>query len=172
MEKIRKSAGTASKIAGICRTLCIVWLVFCVLGAVCSFAMQGFIAQFYENPDNLLKAQESLNADMGIFNFINFESIKEAGNFGVFFGIQLICSGVVALVYIYLFTNLKKCMMNICDTGKAFLEADAPSYKKSFIILTIALFLFNGLGTAIIAGIILCGLYNVTAATFINKEQQ
>lgn len=166
MESIKKSSNRAVKIANALRVMAIVGLVFAVLGAICGFAMNGYINQYYSDPQNLAAAQGSLNADMGIFSIINFESIKDAGNYGVFFALQLLCFGVTLIVYIYLFSVLKKTMINVRDTGRAFAEEEAPKYRKSFIILTIILLLFSGLGTAIVAGIILCGLYNVTVAGY------
>ena len=64
MEKIKKSSNTAVKIAKALRTLSIIGLVFSVLGAICGFAMNGFINQYYQDPGNLAAAQGSLEADM------------------------------------------------------------------------------------------------------------
>ncbi|SDB43832.1 hypothetical protein [Butyrivibrio sp. INlla16] len=165
MEKIKKSTNTAVKVAGVFKTLSIVGLIGCVVGAVLSFAMSGFIAQYYSDPNNLVAAQNSLDADMGIFGFIPFDSLKDSGAYGAFFGIQLLCAAVSAFVYVYLFSVLKKVMENIRDTGRSYAEADAAKVKTSFIIITVLLFLFSGLVEAVIAGILLCGLYNVTAVS-------
>ena len=165
MEKIQKSSNTAAKVAKIFRTLSIVGIVFSVLGAICGFAMAGFINQYYQDPNNVLAAQGSLEADMGIFSFLPFDSLKASGNYGAFFAVQLLCFAVSLLVFIYLFTVLKKVMENIRDTGRAYAEADAEKTKRDFIIITVLLLVFSGLVEAVIAGILLCGLYNVTAVS-------
>ena len=165
MEKIKKSSNIAANVAKVFRTLSIVGIVMSVIGAICGFAMQGYIAQFYENPDNLMAAQGSLEADMGVFSFLPFESIKAAGNYGVYFGLQLLCFAVSLCVFAYLFSVLKKVMENIRDTGRAYAEADAAKTRKSFIIITVLLLFFSGLVEAVIAGILFCGLYNVTAVS-------
>lgn len=164
MEKIRKSSNTAVKIAKVLRTLSIIGLVFSVLGAICGFAMNGFINQYYQDPNNLAAAQGSLEADMGIFGLIPFTGIKEAGNYGVFFAIQLLCYGIICIVYIYIFGALKKALENVRDTGKAFVISEAASYKKTFIIIDILILFFVGLFPAIISCILLIGLFNVTVA--------
>ena len=56
-------------------------------------------------------------------------------------------------------------MENIRDTGIAYAEADAAKTRKSFIIITVLLLFFSGLVEAVIAGILFCGLYNVTAVS-------
>jgi len=164
MDKIKKSQGTAVKAAKICRTLSIIWVVCAGVGAILSVVMGEFIAQYYSDPSNVAAASASLDADMGIFSFLPFDSMKEAGNYGLFFAVQLLCAAVSGCVYVYLFSILTKVMESIRDTGKAFDEADASKIKNSFIIITVLLFLFSGLFEAVIAGVLLCGLYNMTLA--------
>ena len=164
MEKIQKSSNTAVTIAKVLRTFSIIGLVFSVLGAVCGFAMNGFINQYYQDPSNVAAAQSSLEADMGIFGLIPFTSIKEGGNFGIFFAIQLLCCAVVCVAFIYIFGMLKKTMENVRDTGKAFALSETATYKKTFIITSILILLFVNLVPALIAGILLIGLFNVTVA--------
>ena len=164
MEMIKKSSNTAVKIAKALRTLSIIGLVFSVLGAICGFAMNGFINQYYQDPGNLAAAQGSLEADMGIFGLIPFAGIRESGNYGVFFGIQLLCYGIVCIVFIYLFGALKKTMENVRDTGKAFAISEADSYKKTFIIIDLLILFFVGLFPALISCVLLIGLFNVTVA--------
>lgn len=163
MEKIKKSSNIAAKIAKVFRTFCIIGIVFSVLGAICGFVMNGYIKQYYQNADNLMAAQGSLDADMGVFSFLPFDSLKASGNYGVFFAVQLLCLAIVLCAYIYLFTVLKTTMENIRDTGRAYPDDCSLKAKKKYIAITIMLLLFSGLVEAVIAGIVLCGLYNVTS---------
>ena len=165
MEKIRKSSNIAAKIAKVFRTFCIIGVVFSVIGAICGFAMTGYINQYYQNADNLLAAKASLDADMGVFSILPFDSWKASGNFGVFFAVQLLCLAVILCAYIYLFSVLKTTMENIRDTGRAYPEEEASKYKAKFIAVTVMTLLFGGLVEAVIAGIVLCGLYNVTSVS-------
>ena len=158
----KKSQETAVKVARICRTLSIIWVVCAGVGAILSVVMSGFIAQYYLDPANVAAASASLNANMGIFSFLPFDSLKEAGSYGLFFAIQLLCAAVSGCVYVYLFSILTKVMESIRDTGKAFGEADASKTRTSFMIITVLLFIFSGLFEAVIAGVLLCGLYNMT----------
>ena len=162
METIKKSSNIAAKIAKIFRTFCIIGIVFSVIGAVCGFAMNGYINQYYQNADNIIAAQSSLDADMGVFSFLPFDSLKAAGNYGMFFSIQLLCLVIVLCAYLFLFSVLKTAMENIRDTGRAYSEEDAAKAKKNFIFAAVFILLFNGVFEAVVAGILLCGLYNVT----------
>ena len=162
METIKKSSNIAANVAKVFRTFCIIGIVFCVLGAVCGFAMNGYINQYYQNADNIIAAQSSLDADMGIFSFLPFDSLKEAGNYGIFFALQLLCLVIILCAYLYLFSVFKTALENIRDTGRAYSEEDAANAKKKYIIVTVFILLFNGVFEAVVAGILLCGLYNVT----------
>ncbi len=162
--KNKESSGTAAKIAKLLRTFCIIGMIFSVVGAVLGFTMQENIARYYIDADNVMAARGSLDADMGIFSFLPFDSLKAAGNYGAFFALQLICLAVIFCVHIYLFTVLRTAMENIRDSGRAYPAEDAGKTKKSFIAVTIIILLFSGLIEAAVTGILLCGLYNVTAA--------
>lgn len=170
MEKIRKSSNIAANVAKVLRTFCLIGLIFSVLGAVCGFALNGYVNQYYQSEENLLAAQSSLDADMGIFSLLPFDSLKASGNYGIFFAVQLLCLIVILIAHMYLFSVLKKAMENIRDTGRAYAAEDAAKTKKSFIIVTILIVLFGELSEAIVVGILLCGLYNVTAARDLPAE--
>ena len=169
METKFKSAKTAAKIANVLRILSIVGLVAAILMAIGSFAMAGYINQYYQDPANVAAASGSLEADMGVFGFLPFDTLREAGNYGVFFGLQSICWGLIMALNVFLYTILKKIMVNIRETGAAFAPADAASYKRNFTILTILVLIVIGLSAGIIAGILLCGLYNVTLSKYQEK---
>ena len=162
MDKIKKSSNIAANVAKVFRTFCIIGIVFSVIGAVCGFAMNGQINQYYQNADNLMAAKGSLDADMGVFSFLPFDSLKASGNYGLFFAVQLLCLAVILCAYIYLFTVLKKTMETIRDTGRAYPEEESSKAKTKFIIVTVMILLFSGLVESVIVGIVLCGLYNVT----------
>lgn len=174
MERNRKSADIAAKVANFLRILTMVGTILCVVGAVASFAMSGLIAQYYADADNLAQAQSSITANMGVFSIIDFQAMAEAGKYGMLFGIQLLCAGVVAAAYWFLFATLRRVMTNIRDTGRAFSGADAAVFKRNFIIITVMLFLFNGFTAAAIAGILLCGVYNtsIAALSIIDKNKK
>ena len=164
MDKKKSFTGKMAKFAGVLGVFTIVCAVLCIIGAVMGFAMNGFINQYYADPENMKAVAGSLNADMGVFSILPFESIKAAGNYGVYFGLQLLCAAVICGVYVYLFFTLKKVLSNIADTGAAFTEAEAGSYKVNFIVITVIFVLFEGLAAGAVVGMILCGLYSVSVA--------
>ena len=164
MEKIKSSSGKMAKFAGVLGIFAIVCAVLCVIGAVMGFAMNGFINQYYSDPEHINAAAGSLNADMGIFNILPFDAIRDAGNYGIYFGLQLLCAAVICGVYVYLFITLKKVLSNIGETGAAFAESESGKFKVNFIIITVIFVLFKGLAVGAIVGLILFGLYNVSLA--------
>ncbi len=165
MENTNKSAGTAVKVANALKVISIVGVVFCIVGAICGFALNGFINEYYSDPNNVAAAKASIEADMGIFRIIPFDTFKDSGNYGVFFGVQLLCSALVCVAYVYVFASIKKILENVRDTGKAFLQEEAKKYKSTYIVITILLICFSGISIGLIAGLLLCGLYNVTVAS-------
>ena len=158
----KSGVAKAIRFANVCKVLAVVVVILGIIGAVCGFAMNGFINGYYENPDNIATAAQSLDADMGIFGVLPFDSIKAAGNYGVFFGLQLLCMSVCALVYVYLFGTIRKTLQSIYDTGRAFSDADAAKAKTRYVILTMIMLLFKGAVAAAVTGLVLCGLYAVT----------
>lgn len=164
MEKKKNNSGKMAKLAGVLGVLAIVCGVLCIVGAVMGFAMNGVINQYYSDSENLKAASGSLNADMGVFNILPFNAIKEAGNYGIYFGLQLLCVAVICGVYVYLFFTVKKVLSNIGENGAAFAETEAGKCKINFIIITVIFVLFNGLAVGAFVGLILLGLYNVSLA--------
>ena len=75
---------------------------------------------------------------------------------------QLLCLVIILCAYLYLFSVLKTALENVRDTGRAYSAEDAANAKKKYIIVTVFILLFSGVFEAVVAGILLCGLYNVT----------
>ena len=100
----------------------------------------------------------------GVFNILPFNAIKEAGNYGIYFGLQLLCAAVICGVYVYLFFTVKKVLSNIGENGASFAETEAGKCKINFIIITVIFVLFNGLAVGAFVGLILLGLYNLSLA--------
>ena len=170
MEGIKKNAKTAAKIAKIFRNLAMVGLVFCVVGAILSFLMAGFVNNiYYQNPDNIAKAAGSLNADMGFFNFIKSIGLVEKGLYGQYFAAQLICTAVLAAIYFFLFNVIFKNLTSLSENGYAFDKYAEGKMKTSYIVITILMVLFNGVSTGIIVGLILCGLFLATKAGYVEE---
>lgn len=169
METKFKSAGTAAKIANVLRILSIVGLVAAILMAIGSFAMGGYINQYYQDPANVSAASGSLEADMGVFGFLPFDELKAAENYGVFFGLQSICWGLIMALNVFLYTILRNIMRNIKEVGAAFAPSESGSFKRNAIILTILVTCVIGLSAGIISGILLCGLYNLTLSKYQEK---
>ena len=53
MENTNKSAVTAVKVANALKVISIVGVVFCRVGAICGFALNGFINEYY--PSSTIK---------------------------------------------------------------------------------------------------------------------
>ena len=144
------------------RDICLTLELFLLNNGIRPVFYESEYNRYYQDADNVIAAQGSLDADMGVFSFLPFDSLKAAGNYGMFFSIQLLCLVIVLCAYLFLFSVLKTAMENIRDTGRAYSEEDAAKAKKNFIFAAVFILLFNGVFGAVVAGILLCGLYNVT----------
>ena len=160
-EKIRP-AGLA-KVAHIFRGLFLGAGIACVVGAVMSFAMNGFINLYYSDPANLGQAANSLDADMGIFKILPFETLAAEGQYGIYFGLQLLCAAVSCAVLVYVFIVIRNVLMNIREKGAAFAPEEEKKYKITFIVVTILLAAFtDSLIAGVAAGLLFGGIFMLT----------
>ncbi len=156
-----KPTGLA-KVAHIFKNMFRVFAIMCVVFGIMGFALNGYINMYYSDPANVAQASSSLDADMGIFKVLPFDSLKESGQFGMYFGLQLLCLAVTCIVLMYVFLTLKKMLMNIQETGAAFTPEQQGNAKKTYIILTVLLALFVGFLAALVGGLLLGGVYKLT----------
>ncbi len=167
MEGIKKNANIAANIAKAIRNLFVVGIVGSIVGAVLAILMAGFINMYYQDPEKLATAAGSLNADMGFFNVIKMANLTESGLYAQYFAVQLICCAVLCAIYFFLFKVLHKNLSSIRDNGYAFDKYSEKKTKNSYIAIVVLLVLFQGMGEGIIVGLILCGLFLVTKARYI-----
>ena len=172
MDKVRKHAGRAAAIMNALRIIFLILIVACVIGAVMGFAMGGYISMYYNDPSNLERAMPSLNAEMGIFGFLPFATLKSSGQYGAFFALQLLCWGVTLRVYEYTFKVLCRIFGNIRDKGTAFDMEGSKKEKRAYIIITILSILFHGILNGLITGFVLCALFLVSECMVSGSENK
>lgn len=164
MRKEKKKYRGTAKVAQIFRGLFMGAGIAALVGAVMSFAMNGFINLYYSDPANLDQAAGSLDADMGIFaKIMPFDALKDGGQYGIYFGLQLVCAAISCAIMVYIFIMLRNLLVNIQEKGAAFGAEEEKKYRITFIVLALLIAaMTESMIAGVVSGLLFSGIFMLT----------
>lgn len=167
-DKEKKKFRGPAKVAHIFRGLFLGAGIAALVGAVMGFAMNGFINLYYSDPANLEQAAGSLDADMGIFaKIMPFDALKAGGQYGIYFGLQLVCAAISCAILVYIFIMLRTVLVNIQEKGAAFGVEEEKKYRITFIILSLLVAaMTESMIAGVVSGLLFCGVFMLTKRAY------
>ena len=155
LETIRNRCKTSEKVIGICQIFIIIALVGALIGVIACFAFRDSINQgMAEQIANGSVKAEELIFDSGLLHFaINFEEFFQSGNYATPVIINCLLAVVILAAVLYILMMFKKIFKTLIQEENPFSDSVLSSLKICFIITTIIMILFIGVGPGVICGL-------------------
>ena len=155
LETMRNRCKTSGKVISVLQILIIIALVFVLIGAIVSFAFRDVINQgMAEEIANGSFKAEDLIFDSGLLHLtINFEEFFQSGNYATPVIINCLLAVVILAAVLYILMMFKKIFKTLIEEDNPFSDSVLSCLKSCFIIATIIMAMFVGIGPGIICGL-------------------
>ena len=163
LEVIKKRCQTSAKVTGILRIFAIIGMIGSLVGAIICFAQRDVInTQMAEEVASGKATVESLKIDSpGINLVIDYTKAFAEGDYANPIIISCIVAVVICAAVAVILTLFKKIFTDLSVEETPFSASVMSRLKISFIIITVVVAIFVGLGPGVIAGLFLWCVYSI-----------
>ena len=163
LEVMKTRCKTSAKVVSIFQIITIVGVVLSFVGAVICFTQQGMINTHIA--DAVKSGQVSVEnfriGSGGVRFMINYENAFEAGNYAVPIAATCAVSAVMCLIVTVVLTIFKSIFNSLVKEDTPFSDSILGRLRISFIIMTVAVFAFMGLGPAVVGALLMWCIYSI-----------
>ena len=163
LSAIRKRCITSSKVIRVLQIFAIIGIVGAMVGAISCYAFRDTINQAL---DAQVKAGtvdvENFMIRGGILNFtINYEESVKAGDYATPMTISCLMGVIITSASLFLLTVFKKIFDNLAREDNPFTDSVLSKLKTCFIVITVIMALFVGIGPGVISGVLCWCIYSI-----------
>ena len=162
LEVIRKRCRTAEKVIGTLQVVAVIGIVGALIGLISCFVFKDTIneAMVQQVAEGAAKV-ENFKIE-GLINFsINYEKFYNSGDYATPLGINCAFATIITSACFYLLTAFKKIFRNLMKEDNPFSDSIMNGLKTCFIIITVLLVLFVGLGPGVVGGLLCWCIYSI-----------
>lgn len=163
LDIIKKRCNTSIKVIKILQIFAIIGIIGSLIGAICCFTMKDTINKGIAESIAAGNTEiEDVKISGGLLEFtINYEEFYKDGNYATPAAINcVIATTITSLVY-YLLALFKKIFENLVKEDNPFSDKILNNLKICFIVITVILVLFVGIGPGVIAGLLGWCIYSI-----------
>lgn len=163
LEVIRNRCRTSAKVVGILRTLTGVGLIGSLVGAIICFFQRTNVNEQVaaEVAAGNLKT-ETLRLGGSMLNVvIDYSKAFEEGNYAGPIIVSCVVAAVICAAMVVILTLFKRIFTELSLEETPFSESVMGRLKTSFIIMTVVLAVFIGVGAGIIGGLFMWCVYSI-----------
>lgn len=163
LDVIRSRCKTASKVTKVLQIIAIIGIVGSLVGLIFSFAMKDTInAEIAKQVANGTATVDSFKLEGGIIKLaINYDEMYNRNDYATPLGINCTIAAVLTTISAYLIGLFKKIFDNLIKEDNPFSDSIMKSLKICFIVLTVILLAFTGIGPGVICGLLCWCIYSI-----------
>ena len=163
LEIIKKRCNTSTKVIRILQIFAIIGIVGSLVGSICCLTMKDTINNSVAESIASGKTKiEDVKISGGLLDFaINYEEFYKNGNYTTPITINCAIATIITSVVYYLLTLFKKIFENLVKEDNPFSDKILNNLKICFIVITVIMALFVGLGPGVIAGLLGWCIYSI-----------
>ena len=162
LEVMKERCKMSSRVVSIIQIFTIVGVVLSFVGAVICFTQRNMInEQLAEAVRSGRVTVESIRIG-GMLNFmIDYTKAFEAGSFAVPMAVSCITGAVICLIITVVLSMFKNIFNSLVKEDTPFSDYILGRLKVCFIIITIAVLVFVGVGPAVVGALLMWCIYSI-----------
>ena len=163
LEEIKNHCKVSSKIIRVIQIIAIVGLVGSLVGTIWCFVMKETInTEIAKQVSNGVATIDNFKIDDGMLKMvINYEEMFQRGDYATPLCINFGIATVITAITAYLLTLLKKVFDNLIKDNNPFSDSNMKYIKTSFIVMSVILLIFAGIGAGVICGLLCWCIYSI-----------
>lgn len=163
LEEIKKRCKTSSKVIRVIQIIAIVGLIGSLVGTIWCFVMKETInTEIAKQVSNGVATIENFKIDGGMLKVaINYDEMFQRGDYATPLAINFGLATVITAITAYLLTLLKKVFDNLNIDDNPFSDSIMSSLKICFIVMSVIIMLFVGVGPGVICGLLCWCIYSI-----------
>ena len=163
LEIIRNRCSTSAKVVGILRIFAIIGLIGSLVGAgFCFFQKAEVNAKVAQGLADGTMTVDSLKIGGPMLNFVaDYTEAFQEGNYAEPMIFSCIVSAIICAAVLVIFTLFKKIFTDLSMEETPFSESVMGRLKTSFIVMTVVLAIFVGVGAGVIGGLFMWCVYSI-----------
>ena len=163
LEEIKKRCKTSSKVIRVIQIIAIVGLIGSLVGTIWCFVMKETInTEIAKQVSNGVATIENFKIDGGMLKVaINYDEMFQRGDYATPLCINFGIATVITAITAYLLTLLKKVFDNLIKDNNPFSDSNMKYIKTSFIVMSVILLIFAGIGAGVICGLLCWCIYSI-----------
>lgn len=163
LEEIKNHCKVSSKVIRVIQIIAIVGLVGSIVGTIWCFVMKETInTEIAKQVSNGVATIENFKIDGGMLKLaINYDEMFQRGDYATPLAINFCIATVITAITAYLLTLLKKVFDNLIKDNNPFSDANMKYIKTGFIVMSVILLIFAGIGAGVICGLLCWCIYSI-----------
>lgn len=166
LETIKNRCKTSTKVISILQIVAIIGIVGALVGAISCFTMKDTINNAIAkevSSGNLTVDNFKIETGIsGILNFkIKYDEAYKNGDYVTPITISCVIAVIITSACLYLLNAFKKIFKNLINEDNPFSDTILSNLKTCFIVITVILVVFVGIGPGVIGGLLCWCIYSI-----------
>ena len=168
LETIKKRCVTSKKVISILQVIAIIGIVASLIGAICCITMKdtinnGIAESVAQGKTKIEDVKiKNVKISSGLLDImIDYEEFYKTGNYATPVTIKCVIATVITSIVCYLLGLFKKIFDNLINEDNPFSDKILNNLKNCFIVITVILVVFVGIGPGVIGGLLCWCIYSI-----------
>ena len=163
LQTVRERCQKSAKVIWILQIFAIIGIVASLIGAVSCFALKNTINTGLAEQIASGKATvDSFKFGNGLLSIgIDYDEAFKSGNYATPMAINCVIAVIITLASFYLLSIFKRIFNDLVKEDNPFADTILSGLKKCFIVATVIMIAFVGIGPGIIGGLLFWCIYSV-----------